>query len=46
MLPALAIRTLRSANLRCVRKFLWNFGVKGMLSVEKFSRVRAGLLLG
>src|SRR5437867_5824681 len=38
MLPALLFRTLRSANKRCVAKFLWNFGVKGMLSVEKFKR--------
>ncbi|MCW5557728.1 MAG: radical SAM protein, partial [Verrucomicrobiae bacterium] len=38
MLPALAYRTLRSANLRCVRKFAWNFGVKGLLSVERFKR--------
>jgi MoaA/NifB/PqqE/SkfB family radical SAM enzyme len=38
MLPRLVYRTLRSANGRCIRKFLWNFGVKGMLSVEKFKR--------
>src|SRR3989442_12198078 len=38
MLPALAIRTLRSADFRCIRKFAWNFGFKGMLSVEKFKR--------
>jgi len=38
MLPALAYRTLRSANLRCVGKFAWNFGVKGLLSVERFKR--------
>ena len=38
MLPALAIRTLRSADKRCIAKFLWNFGVRGMLSVEKFKR--------
>ena len=24
--------------MRCLAKFLWNFGVKGMLSVEKFKR--------
>src|SRR5438034_6052908 len=23
---------------RCLRKFAWNFGVKGMLSVERFKR--------
>src|SRR5262245_16334192 len=38
MLPSLALRTLRTADLRCIRKFAWNFGVKGMLSVEKFKR--------
>ncbi len=38
MLPALVFRTLRSAHPRCVWKFAWNFGLKGMLSVEKFKR--------
>ncbi|GDY18717.1 radical SAM protein [Verrucomicrobiota bacterium] len=38
MLPRLIFRTLRSANKRCIAKFLWNFGWKGMLSVEKFKR--------
>src|SRR3954470_10357166 len=38
MLPRLVYRTLRSANGRCIWKFAWNFGVKGMLSVEKFKR--------
>jgi MoaA/NifB/PqqE/SkfB family radical SAM enzyme len=38
MLPALAYRTLRSADPRLIWKFAWNFGVKGMLSVEKFKR--------
>ena len=38
MLPALAFRTLRSANKRCIAKFVWNFGIKGMLSVERFKR--------
>jgi MoaA/NifB/PqqE/SkfB family radical SAM enzyme len=38
MLPRLAYRTLRSADTRCIWKFAWNFGVKGMLSVEKFKR--------
>src|SRR5712671_3813813 len=38
MLPALAFRTLRTADFRCIRKFAWNFGVRGMLSVEKFKR--------
>lgn len=41
--PRLIFRTLRSANFRCVRKFAWNFGVKGLVAVEKFkSRVRRG----
>jgi MoaA/NifB/PqqE/SkfB family radical SAM enzyme len=38
VLPRLVFRTLRSADKRCLAKFLWNFGVKGMLSVEKFKR--------
>src|SRR5437870_9946540 len=43
MLPTLVFRTLRSANARCIWKFAWNFGVKGMLSVEKFKRrIRRG----
>ena len=43
MLPALAFRTLRSADPRCLWKFAWNFGWEGMLSVERFKRrARAG----
>jgi MoaA/NifB/PqqE/SkfB family radical SAM enzyme len=43
MLPRLVFRTLRSADFRCVRKFAWNFGVKGLLSVERFkSRIKRG----
>src|SRR5579859_3350843 len=38
MLPRLVFRTLRNANKRCLWKFTWNFGVKGLLSVEKFKR--------
>ncbi|HVV71828.1 MAG TPA: radical SAM/SPASM domain-containing protein, partial [Verrucomicrobiae bacterium] len=38
MLPRLVLRTLRSADKRCIAKFLWNFCWKGMLSVEKFKR--------
>jgi MoaA/NifB/PqqE/SkfB family radical SAM enzyme len=38
MLPALVYRTLRSADPRCLWKFGWNFGFKGMLSVERFKR--------
>ena len=38
MLFQLATRTLRTADPRLLWKFAWNFGVKGMLSVEKFKR--------
>src|SRR5687768_8904654 len=38
MLPTLVMRTMRSANFRCIRKFAWNFGVKGLVSVERFKR--------
>ncbi len=43
MLPQLILRTLRTADPKCIGKFLWNFGVKGMLSVERFkARLRRG----
>ena len=43
MLPQLAIRILRSTDPRLLWKFAWNFGVKGMLSVERFKRrIRKG----
>lgn len=38
MLPALVFRTVRAADPKCLWKFAWNFGFKGMLSVEKFKR--------
>src|SRR5262245_38986396 len=38
MLRSLVLRTVKSANFRCLRKFAWNFGVKGLLSVEGFKR--------
>jgi len=38
MLPALALRVLRTTAPRLLWKFGWNFGVKGMWSVEKFKR--------
>ena len=38
MFPTLALRTLRTADRRCLAKFAWNFGLKGALSVEKFKR--------
>jgi MoaA/NifB/PqqE/SkfB family radical SAM enzyme len=43
MLPQLVLRTLRTADPKCIGKFLWNFGVKGMLSVERFkARLKRG----
>ncbi len=38
MLPRLATRILRTVDKRCLWKAAWNFGVKGMLSVERFKR--------
>jgi MoaA/NifB/PqqE/SkfB family radical SAM enzyme len=38
MFPRLAYRILRTTDPRLLWKFAWNFGVKGMLSVEKFKR--------
>jgi MoaA/NifB/PqqE/SkfB family radical SAM enzyme len=38
MLPALIFRALRTADPKCLWKFAWNFGLHGMLSVEKFKR--------
>lgn len=38
MLPGLVIRTMRGASFHCIRKFAWNFGVKGLISVERFKR--------
>ena len=38
MFPALATRILRTTDPRLLWKFGWNFGVKGMLSVERFKR--------
>ena len=43
MFPALAWRILRTTDPRLLWKFTWNFGVKGLLSVEKFKRgIRRG----
>src|ERR1051326_2088714 len=43
MFPRLATRILRTTDRRCLWKFAWNFGVKGMWSVEKFKRrIRRG----
>ena len=38
MFPALALRVLRTTDPRLLWKFAWNFGLKGMVSVEKFKR--------
>src|SRR3989442_8608906 len=38
MFPQLALRILRTTDLRLLGKFLWNFGVKGLLSIERFKR--------
>src|SRR6186997_440246 len=38
MLPNLTFRILRTTDPRLLWKFAWNFGVKGMLSVERFKR--------
>ena len=32
MLPALATRILRTTDKRCLWKFAWNFGVRGIRS--------------
>ena len=43
MFPRLAYRILRSTDPRLLWKFTWNFGVKGLISVEKFKkRLRRG----
>ena len=38
MFPALVTRILRTTDPRLLWKFCWNFGVKGLLSVERFKR--------
>ncbi|MCS1410123.1 MAG: Sporulation killing factor maturation protein SkfB [Verrucomicrobia subdivision 3 bacterium] len=38
MLLQLAFRILRTTDLRVLWKFSWNFGVRGMWSVERFKR--------
>ena len=37
-LLGLGARILRTADKRLLWKFVWNFGMKGMLSVERFKR--------
>ena len=38
MFPSLALRILRTTDPRCLGKFLWNFGVKGLRSVQLFKK--------
>jgi uncharacterized Fe-S cluster-containing radical SAM superfamily protein len=38
MIFRLAWRTLRGARFRCIRKFAWNFGVKGTWAIWKHRR--------
>jgi len=38
MIPRLVMRSVRNASFRCIGKFAWNFGVKGLVSVERFKR--------
>jgi MoaA/NifB/PqqE/SkfB family radical SAM enzyme len=43
MFPRLAYRILRTTNPRCMWKFLWNFGVKGIRSIQLFKkRIKRG----
>lgn len=43
MFPSLAFRILRTTNPRCLWKFCWNFGYKGIRSIQKFkSRIQHG----
>ncbi len=45
MLPALALRIVSTVSPRCLWKAGWNFGVKGMLSVERFrARRKRGIV--
>ncbi len=38
MFPSLAFRILRTTDPRCMAKFLWNFGVKGIRSIQLFKK--------
>jgi len=43
MFPQLATRILRTTDTRSLWKLAWNFGLKGLLSVENFTRrIRRG----
>jgi len=45
MLPSLALRIVSTVSPRCLWKAGWNFGVKGMLSVERFrARRKRGIV--
>lgn len=45
MLPALATRIVSTVSPKCLWKAGWNFGLKGMLSVERFkARKRRGIV--
>jgi len=45
MILSLGWRMLRSTDLRLLWKFAWNFGFKGMLSVQKFKkRLKKGVV--
>ncbi len=38
MFPTLALRILRTTDPRCLGKFLWNFGYKGIRSIQLFKK--------
>ena len=43
MFPELVSRIVKSTDPRLLAKFMWNFGFKGMLSVERFkARIKKG----
>ena len=45
MFPELVSRIVKSTDPRLLAKFMWNFGFKGMLSVERFkARFSSGKL--
>ncbi len=38
MFPSLALRILQTTDPRCLGKFLWNFGYKGIRSIQLFKK--------
>ena len=43
MFPSLALRILKTTDPRCLGKFLWNFGYKGVRSIQLFKkRIKRG----